>query len=103
MFNFISESNVLAESEILKQNLVNFEARICQLDEKEKIESKKIENLIGRMTACENSAKDSSNKNFAELDQKVGTFAKAIEENSAQVMFFKVLLLYILNYVNQAN
>ena len=52
------------------------------MDEKEKTESEKIENLIGRMTVCEKSVNDSSTKN---LDQKVATFENAIEENSTQV------------------
>jgi hypothetical protein len=61
------------------------------LDEKEKTETQKIENLIGRMTACENSAKDSSTKNFADLNQKLGTVAKTIDENSAQVKYLKLI------------
>ena len=81
-FYFISDPSSFEESEVLRKNLVNLEARICHLDEKEKAESEKIENLIGRMTVCEKSVNDSSTKNF---DQKVATFAKTIEENSTQV------------------
>ena len=84
-FYFISEPSSFEESEILRKNFVNLEARICHLDEKEKTESQKIENLIGRMTVCEKSVNESSTKNFKDVDLKVATFAKTIEENSTQV------------------
>ena len=84
-FYFISDPSSFEESEILRKNFVNLEARICHLDEKEKTESQKIENLIGRMTVCEKSVNNSSTKNFEDLDQKVATFAKTIEENCTQV------------------
>jgi hypothetical protein len=69
----------------LKQNFVNLETRISKVDEREKSESKKFENVVGRLANVEKSVKDVSAKSISDLEQKVKNFAKNIDENTAQV------------------
>ncbi len=88
--SFLGDSS-FSESQILKQNFVNLETRMSKVDEREKSESKKFENVVGRLTNVEKSVKDVSAKSISDLEQKVKNFAKNIDENSAQAGFCKIL------------
>jgi len=82
--SFLGDSS-FSEAQILKQNFVNLETRMSKVDEREKSESKKFENVVGRLTNVEKSVKDVSAKSISDLEQKVKNFAKNVDENSAQV------------------
>ena len=56
------------------------------MDEREKSESKKFENVLSRVTICEKSVKELSGKSvISDLETKVKNFAKNSEETSNQV------------------
>jgi len=83
---FQTGDNLSSESEILKQNFVNLETRMSKMDEREKSELKKFENVLSRVTICEKSVKDLSGKSLiSDLEQKIKNFAKNSEETSNQV------------------
>ena len=56
------------------------------MDEREKSELKKFENVLSRVTICEKSVKELSGKSvISDLETKVKNFAKNSEETSNQV------------------
>ena len=83
-FFYLGDST-FSETQILKQNFVNLETRMSKMDEREKSDSKKFENVVGRLTNVEKSTKEFSGKSISDVEQKVKNFAKNVEENSSQV------------------
>ncbi len=58
-------------------------------DDREKTDKKKFDSFVDRLSSCEKSVKELSNKSLNDVEQKLKSFSKVNEENSAQVFCIK--------------
>ncbi len=59
-------------------------------DDREKTDKKKFDSFVDQLSSCEKSVKELSNKSLNDVEQKLKSFSKISEENSAQVFRLKM-------------
>ena len=70
----------------MKQNFVAVETRLGKLDDREKLDKKAADSVAERLTSCEKSIKDVASKSIADVEQKMKSLVKNMEDNSSQVL-----------------